>query len=167
VQKDVLRTLRFDLCFKDAGFGNSGLSVSLNDEFLDLCPKSPGLMPGTIEILDYLKTNKYRMYIITNGFTQIQELKMTHSGLANYFEKMFTSDNVGAHKPNREMFEYCLKSVNAKKKESLMIGDDLPVDIMGAKKFGLDQVYYNPQGISHNEKVTYEIRHLLELKTIL
>jgi putative hydrolase of the HAD superfamily len=167
VHKDVLRILRFELCFKEMGYLEKDLSTILNSEFLDKSPKSDRLMPGTLELLSYLKEKKYRLYIITNGFTQIQEVKMKYSGLDKYFEKMFTSENVGSHKPSREMFEYCIKSVNAKKKESLMIGDDLKVDIVGARNFKIDQVYYNPEGIEHSEQVTYEIRHLLELKEIL
>jgi putative hydrolase of the HAD superfamily len=107
------------------------------------------------------------MFIITNGFTHVQKLKVKHAGLEGYFERMFTSDNVGAHKPNRSMFAYCIQSVNARKSESLMIGDNLKVDILGAKNFGIDQVYYNPGKLSHSENVTFEIEHLLELKNIL
>jgi putative hydrolase of the HAD superfamily len=167
IHKEVLRIRRFEMCLSDVGIENRELAVSLNENFLDLSPKSTGLMPGTIEILDYLKEKKYNLFIITNGFTQIQELKMKYSGLEAYFEKMFTSENVGSNKPNREMFEYAVKSVNAIKKQSLMIGDDLKVDIIGARKFGIDQVFYNPKKISHSETVTYEIEDLLELRKIL
>jgi putative hydrolase of the HAD superfamily len=167
VHKDILRVLRFELCFKEVGFNEPGLSAALNDEFLEISPKSDRLMPGTLELLNYLKNKNYRLFIITNGFTQIQETKMKYSGLDIYFEKMFTSENVGSHKPNRDMFEFCIKSVNARKKESLMIGDDLKTDILGAKGFGIDQVFYNPDRLPHVEKVTYEIRHLSELKEIL
>jgi putative hydrolase of the HAD superfamily len=167
VHKDILRVLRFELCFKEVALNEPSLSVILNNEFLDICPKSDRLMPGALELLNYLKNKKYRLFIITNGFTQIQEIKLRYSGLDTYFEKMFTSENVGSHKPNRDMFEFCIKSVNARKKESLMIGDDLKTDILGAKGFGIDQVFYNPDRLPHSEKVTYEIMHLSELKEIL
>lgn len=167
VHKDKLRVLRFEMCFKEAGFDEPELSEKLNTEFLEISPKSEKLMPGAIEILDYLKNKGYRMYIITNGFTPIQHIKMKYSGLEKYFDKMFTSENVGSHKPNKDMFEYCIKSVNARKSESLMIGDDFPVDIVGARNFGIDQVFYNPTAITYTEKVTFEIKHLLELKKIL
>jgi putative hydrolase of the HAD superfamily len=167
VNKDVLRTKRFEMCFNELGFKEPELSIELNTQFLSISPRSEALMPGTIEVLEYLKAQKYRLFIITNGFTHIQKLKIKHSGLESYFEKMFTSDSVGAHKPHKNMFEYCIKSVNARKAESIMIGDDLRVDILGAKAFGMDQVYYNPSKALHSELITYEIRHLLELKKIL
>jgi putative hydrolase of the HAD superfamily len=65
------------------------------------------------------------------------------------------------------MFDYCIKSVHARKAESIMIGDNLKVDILGAKACGIDQVYYNPGKLAHSEQITYEIEHLLELKKIL
>ncbi|HEX2935481.1 MAG TPA: YjjG family noncanonical pyrimidine nucleotidase [Bacteroidales bacterium] len=167
LQKDLLRTRRFEMCFNEVGFEDPGLSEELNTEFLNISPRSEALMPGTLEILEYLREKKYRLFIITNGFTHIQKLKIKHTGLEGFFEKMFTSDNVGAHKPHRSMFDYCIKSVHAKKAESIMIGDDLKVDILGAKACGIDQVYYNPSKLIHSEVITYEIEHLLDLKKIL
>ncbi len=167
IKKDLLRTKRFELCFNEVGIENPELSDELNTEFLSISPRSEVLMPGTLEILDYLRNKKYRLFIITNGFTHIQKLKIKHSGLEGFFEKMFTSDNVGAHKPHRNMFDYCIKSVHAKKAESIMVGDNLKVDILGAKACGIDQVYYNPGKLAHSEQITYEIEHLLDLKKIL
>ena len=48
-----------------------------------------------------------------------------------------------------------------------MVGDDLEVDILGAKKFGIDQVFLNRDRIIHKESVTYEIKFLNELIQIL
>ena len=48
-----------------------------------------------------------------------------------------------------------------------MIGDDLEADILGAKKFGLDQVYFNPEKKDHQEEITHEIFSLKELQEIL
>ena len=48
-----------------------------------------------------------------------------------------------------------------------MIGDSLQQDIVGARNFGMDQVFFNPQKKIHAEKVSYEIHSLHELKTLL
>jgi len=48
-----------------------------------------------------------------------------------------------------------------------MIGDELEVDIIGARNFGIDQVYFNPKCIPHSEKVTYEIANLSDVKAFL
>lgn len=167
IKKEVLRVRRFELALLDYNTKNKKLAAKLNDAFLHISPRKPGLVPGAGEVLEYLKSKDYHMYILTNGFTKIQELKMESAGLNPYFEKMFTTENTKSQKPKRAIFEHALKSVHARKAESLMIGDDLEVDIIGARNFGMDQVYFNPAGRSHNERVTYEILELLELKNIL
>ena len=48
-----------------------------------------------------------------------------------------------------------------------MIGDDLPVDILGAKAIGMKQVYFNPHQEAHQEELTHEITCLSELMTLL
>lgn len=167
LKKEVLRVRRFELALLDYKTKDKKLASRLNDAFLNLSPRKPGLMPGAGEVLEYLKGKSYHMYILTNGFTQIQETKMASSGLNPYFEKMFTTENTKSHKPRRAIFEHALKSVHARKAESLMIGDDLEVDIIGARNFGMDQVYFNPSKTPHNEKVTFEIASLVELKRFL
>ena len=167
IKKEALRVRRFELALLDYKTKNKDLAIKLNDAFLHISPRKPGLISGANEVLDYLKSKSYHMYILTNGFTQIQEIKMESAGLNPYFEKMFTTENTKSQKPKRAIFEHALKSVHARKIESLMIGDDLEVDIIGARNFGMDQVYFNPEKIKHQEKITYEISSLLELKNIL
>lgn len=48
-----------------------------------------------------------------------------------------------------------------------MIGDDLEIDIVGAKKFGMDQIYFNRYNTPHKIKPTHEIKDLIEIKKIL
>lgn len=167
LKKETIRVRRFELALLEYSTINNKLAGELNDVFLTTSPRKAKLVPDTNEVLDYLRSKSYRLYILTNGFTQIQELKMKSSGLNLYFEKMFTSENTRSYKPKRSIFEYAIKSVNAKKVESLMIGDDLEADIIGAREFGIDQVYFNPGKSVHNEKITYEIHDLISLKNIL
>ncbi len=167
IKKDVLRNKRFEMTLNDFGIINPELAKKLNEDFLKLSPTKTGLIDGTIDILNYLKTKKYNLYILTNGFTHIQNIKIKDSQIHTYFHRIFTSDIIGTSKPHRKMFEYAVKSVNAKKMECLMIGDDLKIDILGAQNFGIDQVYFNPEKTAHNEHPTYEIITLSELKSIL
>ncbi len=66
---------------------------------------------------------------------------MEFSGLKEFFDKIFTSEEVKKPKPAREIFEHAIKSSNAKKEKSIMIGDDWDVDIAGALNFGIDAIY--------------------------
>ncbi|MEA2106541.1 MAG: YjjG family noncanonical pyrimidine nucleotidase [Bacteroidota bacterium] len=166
IKKSVLTFKRFALTLEEFGVKDEGLAKIIGQDYIEISPTKKRLFPGTYETLEYLE-NKYNLYIITNGFNEVQFTKLKNSKLDTFFKKIFTSENAGAQKPNAKIFEHALKSVNARKKESVMIGDDLDTDIIGAKKFGLDQVYFNPQGKKHSEDITHEITSLKELLNIL
>jgi putative hydrolase of the HAD superfamily len=60
-----------------------------------------------------------------------------------------------------------MRLAGTSRKESIMIGDNLVADILGAKNVGIDQVYFNPEKNKHQEKVSYEISSLDELSPLL
>lgn len=165
--KSVLRTRRFELTLGDYGVNNPEFASRLNDVFLTIMPHKTSLIPGAWELMEYLSARNYKMYILTNGFTNIQIRKLSSSKLNQFVTKMFSSEQIGYNKPKPQIFQWALKSANARKTESLMIGDELFADIGGARKFGIDQIYYNPLAIPHTEMVTYEVRSLSEIKEIL
>jgi len=136
--KEILRTKRFADTFKLLGISAQSVSEKISDDYIKESPYRTGLFPFTIETLEYLKSKRYRMFLLTNGFLEVQVIKIRESKLEPYFEKMITSEAAGYQKPHRKIFEFALKTVNAKKSESIMIGDDLENDIFGAKRFGMD-----------------------------
>jgi len=166
MKKEVLRYKRFEKTLGDYGIRSKDLAKVIGQEYIEESPKKTALMPHAIEVLNYLK-EKYTLHIITNGFNEVQFTKLELCGLSNYFTKVVTSEISGYHKPRTEAFGYTLSSANARKAESIMIGDDLEADILGAKAFGIDQVFFNPNQEQHNHSVTHEISSLLELKQIL
>lgn len=112
----------------------------INGHYLECMALQTKLFPGTRETLVSLKAKGYQMHIITNGFSEVQRAKLQNSGLAEFFGKVFISEEVKAIKPHRKIFEYALKSGNALKKKSIMIGDSWDVDIIGAREYGIDQI---------------------------
>ena len=166
MKKEILRFKRFDLTLRDVGIKDEILAQVIGDEYITESPLKTALIPHAIEVLDYLN-GKYGLHIITNGFNEVQFSKLKLCGLDKYFQKVITSEMSGYHKPRPEAFGYSLSAANAKKAESLMIGDDLEIDILGAKNFGMDQVFYNADGVKHNEELTFEINTLQELMNIL
>ena len=147
-------------------------SDKMNDEFLRLLPLKSHLIDGAIEVLDYLLP-KYNLHIITNGFDEIQATKMASAEIQHYFGEVITNEKANARKPEKEIFEFALKTANAKLEESIMIGDNYEADILGAISAGMDSVFYNadnterrPQQVTH-QKPTFEIFHLVELMEIL
>ncbi len=170
ISKYVLRTERFRRVFDAAGviprLCTPEVVADFNRDYLDLCPQQPNLVSGALEVLDALH-GQFHLHIITNGFNEAQGVKMEKSGLSPYFQEVITSEAAGAKKPAGGIFDFALKKTGATRAGSLMIGDNLSTDIRGAREYGMDQVYYNPEGKTHNEPVSHEISHLKEVIDIL
>lgn len=166
LDKETLRYIRFYDTLTRFGIDNKDLAVKIGNDYVEHSPRKTKLLPEAVETLSYLK-EKYILHIITNGFEEVQHIKMDSSGIAHFFEHVITSERAGHKKPAPEIFRYSLKLAGAKRKESLMIGDHLEIDCVGARQTGIDSVFFNPSKIAHEEKVTFEIRSLEELKTFL
>lgn len=167
ITKEVLRRKRFADALSHFAVTDDSIITHFSEQYITMAPYQTHLMPNAIEVLDYLKQKGYRLYLLTNGFAEIQHIKITKSGLTGYFEKVFTSDEMGYKKPHKLAFDYAVKYVNARKRESLMIGDEWPTDIEGAQRAGIDQVYYHTKNKPPQGQSTFVITNLLELKQIL
>ncbi|BDD11003.1 noncanonical pyrimidine nucleotidase, YjjG family protein [Fulvitalea axinellae] len=165
ISKEKIRTQRFPKALLELGTPENEIPDNIGDEFLMLCPRKPHVIGNAHGILERLAPH-YSLHIITNGFLESQTTKLACSGLGTYFDIMVTSECMGSKKPNRKIFDYALQKANAQPSESIMIGDNLSDDILGAKDAGIDQVYYNPEATNHNEDITFEIKDLSELENI-
>lgn len=166
IGRDVIRNERFDRIFKACGVDNYELSLQFSADYVRESPKKSNLVPHAKEVLEYLHPN-YSLYIVTNGFEEIQSTKLAASGITDYFKGVVTSARAGCKKPEKEIFEFALRENGFACGESIMIGDNLLTDIAGAKNACVDTVYYNPYKLPHEESVTHEISSLKELFTIL
>ncbi|MBF9143835.1 YjjG family noncanonical pyrimidine nucleotidase [Hymenobacter properus] len=166
IKQAQLREVRFTRTLTRLGVPDDQIPANISDEFTDLLPLKSAVFPYTHEVLDYLKT-KYRLHLITNGFNDIQAIKLASSNLAHYFEAVITSEHSGHLKPDPRMFAHALAHTGATAAESLMIGDNLECDVLGACNAGIDQVYFNPDKRRHFAQTTHEISCLSELKDIL
>jgi len=164
-QKD-LRRERFQRTLSDFGIHDFRLAEDIGEEYIEVCPRKSKLFAYTIEILDYLK-EKYTLHIITNGFHKTQHIKLEYSNLKQYFNQIITSEKTGFKKPNPKIFEYALELAHAKKTESIYIGDNLAVDILGCQNSGIDGMYFNPKKRPHAENIRYEIFCLSQIMEIL
>lgn len=163
-QKD-LRRERFQRALADYNIKDSLLAEKIGEDYVSQCPKKDKLFPYTIEVLDYL-FEKYQLHIITNGFHNTQHIKLKYSNLEKYFDLIITSEQMGVKKPNPKIFEFALEKAKSTPSESIYIGDDLIVDILGCENCGIDGVYFNPEKKIHQEDITYEISCLSQLKEL-
>jgi putative hydrolase of the HAD superfamily len=167
IKKEYLRNARFKLAFEKLGINNPKAVKQVSDGYVEQSPMKTGVFPYTYDVLEYLKRKGYKLYLLTNGFKEVQDVKVKNCKLEGFIHKMFTSEQCGYQKPNRKAFEFAIKSANAKKSQSLMIGDDQQADILGAKLFGIDQVWFNPENKRSEVPATYTIESLIDLKLIL
>lgn len=166
ITKADLNRTRFLKPLEHYGIHDVELADHLSEDYVYWSPRIVKLVPGTMELLNYLKP-KYHLHLITNGFEEVQDTKLTLSGMKPYFETLTVSEEVGVKKPNPEIFQYALNKAHATAEESLMIGDEMAVDIDGARAAGIDTVLFNPKGEKIEGTRTFEVRNLQEIKQIL
>jgi len=166
IKQEELRVKRMWLALLDFKIANDELSQKMNVLFLDLLPTRTILFPYAKEILQYLVDKNYELHLITNGFEKVQHSKLKYSGLDRFFKEVITSEGSNSIKPNKEIFEYAFRKTNANPATSIMIGDTLDVDILGAINAGIDQVFVNHTGITSDIKPTYTVTSLKELEEI-
>ncbi|MGZ4033576.1 MAG: YjjG family noncanonical pyrimidine nucleotidase [Bacteroidia bacterium] len=166
IDKEQLRYDRFHLALQKFGIDDINLTTAFSDDYVSSAPYKTNLFPHAIETLEYLH-GKYILHIVTNGFEETQHLKMRNCNIEKYFSEIITSERSGFKKPDKRMFEFSLNEAKANSSTSIMIGDSLEADIIGAREAGLAQIYFNPSRKTHYEKITHEIISLRELVEIL
>jgi putative hydrolase of the HAD superfamily len=75
--------------------------------------------------------------IVTDMTTHIQIRKIARLGIAPYITHLVTSEEVGAEKPNRRMFETAVGKLGVEIERCLMLGDSLTKDVEGARAAGM------------------------------
>lgn len=167
ITKEAVKYGRFEKTLAVKDFGNKQKAIELGDEFVKKVAHTHILVPESLEVVKALKSH-YTLHIISNGFNEVQHAKLEGTGLREYFDWIILSENVKAQKPNRLIFETALKNANARKSESMMIGDNFDTDITGARNFGIDQAWFvYHDGYDKSFEPTYTVHKLADLLDIL
>lgn len=167
IRQEELKWKRIWLTLLEFKIADEILSRKMSEEFLSCLPLRKKVFPYTFEILHYLKNKDYRLHLITNGFTSIQNQKLSNAGMGGFFEEVITSESSGSLKPNKAIFQFALDKTRADIDHSIMIGDNIEADIKGAQSFGMDTVFVNHIHAQTDIRPTFEIGHLKELESIL
>lgn len=169
IKKELLRVKRFSLTLEELGINRPWIANKMAEEYVEKTAIRTRLFPETKPIIDYLKGKNYVLSIMTNGFKEVQYPKIERSGLEPFFDYIFISEEIGFNKPDIRIFEYALNKMKISADKAIFVGDDYEVDIIGAANAGIDQVYFNPNIDScNNRKVaTFNICSLLEMKNFL
>ena len=146
------------------------LCLEMSDRFLDFCSSKPVVVEGAHELMDYLKQKGYRMHMTSNGFHEVQYKKLEACGLRDYFDTIILSEDAGVNKPSPLYFDYALRQSGASRETTLMIGDNLQTDILGAMNAGFDAMLFNRWQVDPNEgskSPTYVVDALRDIIKIL
>lgn len=144
VSKEVLRLKRFNDTLLHFDIKDKILANQLADGYVSISPYQKNLFPGALDVLELLKSDGYELHIITNGFKEIQEIKLNNSGIRHYFDVVLCSEEVGKQKPHIEVFQSAISKAGTKSTESIMIGDNLHTDILGAERAGMTGILFDP-----------------------
>ena len=164
ISKEDLRFNRLKDSFTAVNYNISDDLINIiSKDYITYLPNHNHLFEGTIEILEYLH-KKYKLHIITNGFEEVQNLKLQKSGIDKYFKQVITSECVGVKKPNPKVFEFALSKAEAEAHESIMIGDSYEADIMGALNSGMMAIHFSEEAKNNGVQ---RVASLIELKNYL
>ncbi len=167
ISKEFLRYERFRSTLAQFNIHEEELTNNISNAYIHTSPRQKIIFPYTIETLDSLKKDGYNLHIITNGFKEAQFVKLENCGLKPYFDIIVCSEEVGQTKPAPAVFQYAMGKAGAKPKESVMIGDDYVVDILGALNSGMHGIHFDPMSKSKNRNNGYRIERLNEIPAIL
>lgn len=163
VSKEDLRYGRLKESFDSLKFETSDVTINnIANDYIEYLPNNNHLLLDAVEVLEYLHKN-YKLHIITNGFEEVQHKKMSNSGILKYFHTVTTSEDAGVKKPHPYIFEKALKKGGATPENSVMIGDNLEADIIGAEQFGLKVIHIDPfeETSNHNFPKIQKLKQLL------
>ena len=167
ISRDEVKYGRFRHLFDE--YGITASPVETADLYEDFLSHGHYFIDGAEALLSSL-SEKYRLYLVSNGTYSVQESRLASSGIEKYFKGIFISEKVGCEKPKKEFFDFCFSHIpNFSKEETVIIGDSLTSDMRGGSNAGIRTCWFNPHCKARCAEipVDYEIAALAELPALL
>ena len=164
--KERLRKTRFPIFLESMGLSADGQKMAQTYEAqLTDCAFT---VEGAIPTLDVLKKD-YALYAVSNGTSAVQRNRIAKSGLQPYFQGVFLSEEIGYAKPAKEFFSAVFQVIPFAPNQTVIVGDSLSADILGANNFGIRSVWLNRFGRKNDTgvKVSVELRNICDLPLLL
>lgn len=166
VTKEELKVRRFgDLC---AFFGFDKDPVTMARTYERKLSEMTYLLDGAESLCREL-SDRYRIYIVTNGIKDVQMGRLGGSAINKYYLKAFVSEEMGCEKPKKEYFEAVAREIpDFDKDKTVIIGDSLSSDMKGGIAFGIDTCWFNPNGKKAPEgmDMTYTVSSFDDIREI-
>jgi len=163
IEKYVIFETRFGEYLGEMGVHTDPLEA--NGFYAEGLQQSAELMPHCMELLQALK-GKCRLFAVTNGVVTTQQPRLKKSGLDQYFEQVFISEQMGCKKPEKEFFDRVFAAIGpVDKKKCLILGDSLTSDMQGGRNAGIATCLLG--NAAQDPRCDYVISKLPELLTVL
>ncbi|QNA87972.1 noncanonical pyrimidine nucleotidase, YjjG family [Massilia sp. Dwa41.01b] len=144
VSKDFLKVERFRRTFTDSRLDLDPEAASAL--YLDALANTVVLIEGAAELCASLAAIG-EVGIITNGIEHIQHQRVAASSLHAHVSFVATSEACGHAKPDSRFFDYTVGMArHFSPPETVIVGDRLDADILGANRFGIASCWFNPGG---------------------
>jgi 2-haloacid dehalogenase len=170
IRSSEIRNLRFTQLAHELGIDADEATVTaMADAFVHGLGAHGDLYPGVADLLDSL-AGDVSMAIVSNGLGEVVHARVERLGMAEWFDVVIVSSEVGVSKPHAGIFDAAFAALGEPERgTTVMIGDSLTSDVAGGAAYGLDTVWYNRRGIDAcpHEPITHEIRDLSDLTRIL
>lgn len=172
--REVTAPERFGMMFERLGLGQGivppeALRILLATHMKELA-KAVVFPEHHGDLLRSLKKH-HRLAVVSNfDYTPMAWHVLEREGVADLFETVVVSDEVGWRKPKPIIFELALRRMRTAPDDALFVGDRADIDVAGAQRVGMAAAWINrdgsplPEGVSAPE---FEIRDLAELERIL
>ncbi len=136
-----LRTERFAQFCREAGVKADPLAFARS--YLKRLGEGSFLIEGAEAVVRRLSA-RHRLAIITNGLSEVQHARIARSPIADLFESIVVSEEVGVQKPEAGIFRIAFQLLGVSdRSRALMVGDSLSSDIQGGINFGIATCWLN------------------------
>ena len=150
VSKDFLKVERFRRTFAEHGQGLDLDPEAASHLYLESLSNTVVLVDGAQQVCETL-AGIGEVGIITNGVEHIQHRRIAASPLHAHVSFVATSEACGHAKPDSRFFDYTVKMARAfSHAQTVIVGDRLDADILGANRFGIDSCWFNPGGLAND-----------------
>ena len=139
------------------------------DRYMENLAKGHDFMPGAEEALQSL-SEKYKLYLASNGNTDTQRSRIALAGIEKYFDGIFISGEIGVNKPDKLFFDRCFAQIKKfDPAKTMIVGDSLSSDILGGKNAGIATCWVNPNRKTAPAELQpdYQIESLTQLEALL
>ncbi|MBE6781290.1 MAG: noncanonical pyrimidine nucleotidase, YjjG family [Ruminococcaceae bacterium] len=145
--------------------GTDADPVCMARDYVEALSRGGMVLDGAKELCRDL-SQKYTLYIVTNGITAVQESRLERSGLLPYFKDVFISEKFGSTKPEKRFFEAVFNLIDEKDLKNIcIIGDSMSSDILGGINAGIDTCYFNTTN-EFTYAPTYHAKNFEEIRKI-